>query len=65
MLIRSFGTLSERILCARLLTRYRPAEETASITAVVVGIVALMFDAVTPQIISVGLFYVGLVLIGF
>jgi two-component sensor histidine kinase len=30
-----------------------------------VGASALIFDAVTPQIISVGIFYVGLVLIGF
>ena len=30
-----------------------------------IGTAALIFDAVTPQIISVGMFYVGVVLIGF
>jgi hypothetical protein len=64
VLIRSFGTLSERIGRTRLLTRYWRSGGRV-ITAVLVGIGALMFDAVTPQIISVGLLYVGLVLIGF
>jgi two-component sensor histidine kinase len=63
-LIRSFGTLSERIGRSRPLTRYRRSGGRA-VTAVLVGIGALIFDSVTPQIISVGMLYVGLVLIGF
>jgi hypothetical protein len=64
VLIRPIETLSEHIGRTRLLTRcWRSGGRV--ITAVLVGIGALMFDAVTPQIISVGLLYVGLVLIGF
>jgi hypothetical protein len=64
VLIRPIETLSERVGRSRLLTRYRWFGGRA-VTTVLVGIGALMFDAVTPQIISVGLLYVGLVLIGF
>ena len=47
-----------------LVTRHR-GSGGRTVTVALLGIGALMFDAMTPQIISVGLLYVGLVLLGF
>jgi hypothetical protein len=48
----------------RLVKQNRPPL-APSIAVVLIAAGALIFDAVTPQIISVGIFYVGLVLTGF
>jgi two-component sensor histidine kinase len=37
----------------------------AAVAVAFVGAIALIFDALTPETVSVGIFYVGLVLIGF
>ena len=50
---------------SRLVSRYWRAWGRPAIAVALVAAGALMFDAVTPQIISVGIFYVGIVLIGF
>ena len=63
MLSRAVGTLSACIGRWRVLWHGRSG--VRMVTIALVGVGALMFDAVTPQIISVGLLYVGLVLIGF
>jgi two-component sensor histidine kinase len=56
---------SEHINRLRLVAQRWPSWGGPAIAVVSVGAGALMFDALTPQIISVGIFYVGLVLIGF
>jgi len=56
---------SEHINRLRLVAKRWPSWGGPAIAVVSVGAGALMFDALTPQIISVGIFYVGLVLIGF
>jgi hypothetical protein len=59
------GTLRERIGHSKFVTQYWRPWAGGAIAAALVGTSALIFEAVTPQIISVGIFYVGLVLIGF
>ncbi len=59
------GMFSERISRLRVAAQCWPPWGSAAIAAVLVGAGALMFDALTPQIISVGIFYVGLIFIGF
>ncbi|MBS0525334.1 MAG: sensor histidine kinase [Proteobacteria bacterium] len=58
-------TFGERINRLRRAAQYRPSWGLAAIAAVFVAAGALAFDALTPQTVSVGMFYVGLVLIGF
>lgn len=62
---RLLGMFSERISCLRALAQCWPSWGGAAIVALFVVAGALMFDALTPQIISVGILYVGLVLLGF
>lgn len=57
--------LGERINRLRKVAQYWPSWGLITIAAVFVAAGALAFDALTPQIVSVGFFYVGLVLIGF
>lgn len=61
---RLLKMLSERV--SRLPAAQRwPAWRGAAIVTLFVVAGTLMFDALTPQIISVGVFYVGLILLGF
>ena len=62
---RLLGMFSERVSRLRALGQCWPSWGGAAIVALFVVAGALMFDALTPQIISVGIFYVGLVLLGF
>jgi two-component sensor histidine kinase len=61
-LIRVF---SERVSRLQAVVQFRPSWGAAAVAALFVAAGALTFDALTPQIISVGIFYVGLVLLGF
>ena len=61
---RLLGMFSERISRLRALAQCWPSWGGAAIVALFVVAGALMFDALTPQIISVGILYVGLVLLG-
>lgn len=65
MSANSHTTLGERINRLRKVAQYWPSWGLTTIAAVFVAAGALAFDALTPQIVSVGIFYVGLVLIGF
>jgi hypothetical protein len=56
---------SERVSRLRVAAQRWPSWGGAAIVALFVVAGALMFDAFTPQIISVGILYVGLVLLGF
>lgn len=62
---RLLGVFSERISRLRAVAQCRPSWRGAAIAALFVVAAALIFDALTPQIISVGILYVGLVLLGF
>jgi two-component sensor histidine kinase len=62
---RLLGMFGERIGRLQAVTQRWPSWGGAAIVALFVMATALMFDALTPQIISVGTLYVGLVLLGF
>lgn len=62
---RLLGMFSERVSRLRAAAQRWPSWGGAAIVALFVIAGALMFDAFTPQIISVGVLYVGLVLLGF
>lgn len=62
---RLLGMFSERASRLRAVTQCWPSWGSAAISAGFVVAGALMFDALTPQIISVGILYVSLVLLGF
>jgi two-component sensor histidine kinase len=59
------GMFSEHIDRLRAVAQRWRSWGGAAIAVASIGAAALIFDAVTPQIISVGMFYVGVVLIGF
>lgn len=62
---RLLGMFSERVSRLRAAAQRWPSWGGAAVVALFVIAGALMFDAFTPQIISVGVLYVGLVLLGF
>jgi two-component sensor histidine kinase len=62
---RLLGMLGERIGRLQAVTQRWPSWGGAAIVALFVVAAALTFDALTPQIISVGTLYAGLVLLGF
>ena len=62
---RLLGMFGERISRLRAVNQRWPSWGGAAIVALLVVAAALTFDALTPQIISVGTLYAGLVLLGF
>lgn len=62
---RLLGMFGERISRSQAVALCWPSSGGAAIVVLFVVAAALMFDALTPQIISVGILYVGLVLLGF
>ncbi len=65
MLSSAFGTFRERMARSGVATQYWHSWAAGATAVLLLGVGALIFEAVTPQIISVGIFYVALVLIGF
>jgi two-component sensor histidine kinase len=59
------GMFSEHIDRLRAAAQRWRSWGGAAIAVASIGTAALIFDAVTPQIISVGMFYAGVVLVGF
>ena len=64
-MLSAFGTFRERIGRSRLIAERGHSWAGAATAVALAGAGALILDAVTPQVISVGIFYVALVLIGF
>ena len=62
---RLLGMFNERVSRFQAAVHCWPSWAGAAIVALFVVAAALTFDALTPQIISVGSLYVGLVLLGF
>ena len=62
---RLLGMFNERVSRLQAAVHCWPSWAGAAIVALFVVAAALTFDALTPQIISVGSLYVGLVLLGF
>jgi hypothetical protein len=61
----AFGEFGGRIGRSRAVIQHWRSWGGAVAAVALVGAGALMFEAVTPQVISIGIFYVGMVLIGF
>jgi two-component sensor histidine kinase len=63
--LSAFGTFRERIVRSRLIAQHGHSWVGAATAVALAGAGALILDAVTPQVISVGIFYVAMVLVGF
>ena len=65
VLSSAFETFRERMGRSGVATQYWHSWVGGATAVLLLGAGALIFEAVTPQIISVGIFYVALVLVGF
>lgn len=64
-MLTSFECFRRCIWASWLSTQHWPSWVIAALGVFLIGSAGMTFDAMTPEIISVGVFYVGLVLLGF